>query len=106
MDDQPDLKAIMKRVKKAMAPKKAIAPKRKRILPSEDEIVTELARLMKGDGAVAFNACRFLLTHKYNWHTVDTKPEPKPEPLGKKEAANVAAQDAHEDSPGWAELIN
>lgn len=73
----------------------------------EKRLVRNMFRLSKGDGGTAFNATKFLLVCRHDWKATvaDQPPKAKPEKLGKKEQANLDAQDAHESTP-WQDLLH
>ena len=65
----------------------------------EDTLICNMVRLSEGDGPVALRATMFLLTHKV-WLA-----PPKPAaPLGKKEQAQIDAEEGHEGTE-WSDIL-
>lgn len=72
-------------------------------------MVGNLFRLSKGSDGTALKATMFTLQTRFGWsqfvprQVVDQVP--RDEPLGKKEAADLRAQTAHEDTD-WGDLVH
>jgi len=72
----------------------------------EAKLIGNLLRLSGGSDGTALKAIMFSLQCRFGWSQyAPPPPEPKPAPLGKKEAARHEAQTAHEET-GWGELLH
>lgn len=72
----------------------------------EAQLVGNLLRLANGTDGTAFRAIEFALQSRFGWSKyAPPKAEPKPEPIGKKAAAEAEAQNAHTESE-WGSLLN
>ncbi len=69
----------------------------------EANLVGNLLRLAGGNDGTALKAIMFSLRCRFGWS--EFSPPRRPEPLGKKEAANQEAQTAHEESD-WGDLLH
>lgn len=72
------------------------------------KVASNLFRQATKDDPKAVTAAMFWLRCRAGWSEYAPPPAPKeakPEPLGKKEAANLEAQSA-ESGTGWGELLN
>lgn len=71
----------------------------------EAKLAGNLLRLSNGSDGTALKATIFALTTRFGWSAYAPPPLPKEEPIGKKAAAQIEAQTAHEDT-GWGQLLN
>lgn len=71
----------------------------------EANLIGNLFKLASGNDGTALKAIIFSLQCRFGWSQYAPAPEPKPEPIGKKEQATLDAQTAHEES-GWSELVH
>lgn len=71
----------------------------------EAKLAGNLLRLASGSDGTALKATIFALTTRFGWSAYAPPPLPKEEPIGKKAAAQIEAQTAHEDT-GWGQLLN
>ena len=71
----------------------------------EAKLVGNLLRLSNGTDGTALKATMFALQSRFGWSQYAARPTTPEEELGKKEAANVAAQTAH-NGTGWATLVH
>lgn len=72
----------------------------------EAKLVGNLLRLASGSDGTALKAIMFALQCRFGWSQyVPRQEQPNPTPLGKKEAAAILAQTAHEDSD-WGGLVH
>ncbi len=68
----------------------------------EAKLVANLLRIASGSDGTALKAITFSLTTRFGWSQYVPRPDGDEKPLGKKEAANVAAQTA---PPDWGRLL-
>lgn len=68
----------------------------------EAKLVGNLLRLAGGKDGTALKAITFALQCRFGWSQYVPRPDGDDKPLGKKEAANVAAQTA---PPDWGRLL-
>lgn len=72
----------------------------------EMQLTANLLRIAKGSDGTALKAIMFALQCRFGWSQYAPKPtEAKPEPIGKKAAAEAEAQTAHKESE-WGSLLN
>lgn len=74
----------------------------------EAKLVGNLLKLASGKDGTALKAIMFSLQCRFGWSQYAPVHEPeelKPEPLGKKEQANLEAQTAHKET-AWGSLLN
>ena len=70
----------------------------------EATLVGNLLALAKGKDGTALKAIMFALNCRFGWSAYVPRPETE-KPLGKKEAADLEAQHAHEESE-WGSVVH
>lgn len=71
----------------------------------ESKLVGNLLRIAGGTDGAALKAIIFALNCRFGWSQYAPAPVEKAKPLGKKEAADIEASTAHEES-AWGELVH
>lgn len=68
------------------------------------KLIGQLMRIAKGSDRTALDAVKFILQTRFGWSQY-APARPADEPLGKKAAADLAAQTAHEGT-SWGDLVH
>lgn len=71
----------------------------------EAKLAGNLLRLSNGSDGTALKATIFALQTRFGWSAYAPPPMEKSEPIGKKAAAQIEAQTAHETT-SWGDLLN